>query len=352
MSLNNFFNLIYNEVMKTYIRKSTWVMYIILAVLIIGFGSLNKMFMDDTELRSYGDDWREELRAENEEIEKKIAIHDEKIAAYDEKYGDSNQDEHGFDEKRWEMEMDYPDIYILEQNNLHLEKDVKPSGYGAWQFVAESSMFLSIVSLLTIIVAAGIVAHEFRWGTIKLLLIRPISRSVILLSKYISVLLFALFTLLFVLITAWLSGVVLFGLENISEYMQIYGVNENNEFVDKLVPVASQVFPSYGYGLVNLVMMTTFAFMISAIFRNSSLAIGLAIFLMLSGNTATDILAALDFPLTKYILFANTNLKQYADGFVQIKGMTLGFSIMVLIVYYVIFVGLAWFFFVRRDVTN
>src|SRR5690625_7731056 len=92
----------------------------------------------------------------------------------------------------------------VEINNYYLEHDIQPSTYGAWQFVADNAGLLSIVSLLTIIVAAGIVANEFRWGTIKLLLIRPISRTKILASKYIAVLLFAFFTLLFVLVFSWI----------------------------------------------------------------------------------------------------------------------------------------------------
>ncbi|MFD2875395.1 ABC transporter permease [Paenibacillus rhizoplanae] len=40
--------------------------------------------------------------------------------------------------------------------------------------------------------AADSVAGEFTWGTIKLLLIRPWSRSKILLSKYISLVIFSL----------------------------------------------------------------------------------------------------------------------------------------------------------------
>src|SRR5699024_11870156 len=71
----------------------------------------------------------------------------------------------------------------------------------------------------------------------------------------------------------------------------------------------------------------------------------LAIFLMMGGNMIVSIFA--DKPFAKYILFANTDLKQYADGYVMIEGMTLGFSIIVLIVYYLIFLLLSWVVFTK-----
>lgn len=304
-------------------------MYIILAVLVIGAGIITKSFNDYDTTNYDQDNWREVMEEENEEL----------IKANEEDY-ENYVDEDGF----------YfgPDLDTVDRNNVYLEADIQPSGYGAWQFVAENAGLLSIVSLLTIIVAAGIVAHEFRWGTIKLLLIRPISRTKILLSKYISVLLFALFTLLFVFIVGWIVGAILFGIDGANPHMLIYDYYNNDGY--RLVSVFNEIFSGYGYGLVDLVMMSTFAFMISAVFRNSSLAIGVAIFLMMGGSMIVGIFA--DKPFAKYILFANTDLKQYADGHVMIEGMTLGFSIIVLIVYYLIFLLLSWAVFTKRDVAG
>lgn len=326
-------------------------MYIILAVIIIGFGTLNKGFLIEEDARTYGDDWREVLQEENESILKEQAEIEQKLADYDKKNPDqaSSGD---YDTERYEIEWDAPDLEKIVQNSMYLEKDLKPTGYGAWQFVADNANVLAVVAMLSIIVAAGIVAQEFRWGTIKLLLIRPISRTKIILSKYIGVLIFTFVTLLFVLILSWLIGALLFGIEGANPQMLLFDMTniDNVDMTGKLVSTYSQVIGGFGYGLVDLVMMTTFAFMISAIFRNSSLAIGVALFLYLVGGSITGVLAVLDIPLTKYILFINSDLKQYADGNVWIEGMTLGFSVTVLAVYYLIFIALSWIFFVKRDV--
>lgn len=318
MSLGNLFKLIYNELIKIYILKSTWIMYIALAVIIVASGFLSSAF--DDYRTSYSDDnWQEELQQENANLEQEMQ-------------------EVGFFQEYNTLE--------IEKNNYYLENDIKPFGYGAWQFTNDQQFMMSIVSLLTIIVAGGIIANEFRWGTIKLLLIRPISRSKILLSKYIAVLLFALITLLFVVAVSWIVGAIFFGVEGLNpKIVQIDG--------DSLVfiSVIGELAAGYGYKLVNLVMMGTFAFMISSIFRNSALAIGTAVFLMFAGNSIVLFFSQREW--AKYILFANTDLSQYASDFgPMIPGMTLEFSIIVLIVYYIIFMVAAWTVFAKRDIAG
>lgn len=320
--MSNFIKLVGNELGKIYIRKSSWIMYIIIAVLVIGGAALSHSFVDTGE-KYQGDDWREVMQQENEEI--------------------MNQMEDRESQSGVSVTMTSTQV---EKNNFHLENDIQPTGYGTWQYVLENQGLLSIVSLLTIIVAAGIVTNEFKWGTIKLLLIRPISRTKILLSKFTAVLIFALVTLLFLLVSSWLTGAAFFGIEgwNPSVVMQ-----QGGEYV--LVEVGSEIITEYGLGMVNLVMMTTFAFMISIVFRNNALAVGTAIFLMLAGNTVVGIFSQYDW--AKYILFANTDLSQYTNNFgPPIEGMTMGFSISMLVVYFVIFMVLSWLVFTKRDVAG
>ncbi|HLS08753.1 ABC transporter permease [Lentibacillus sp.] len=315
--MGNFFQLLINEQIKLYIRKSTWIMYIIIAVLVVGLAFLTNFAMDQME--NYQDDnWRQTLQDENAEMKKEME-QDDMMQSFN-----SSQ---------------------IEKNNFYLENDIQPRSYDAWQFVMENKFLLSLVSLFTIIVAAGIIANEFKWGTIKLLLIRPITRTIILASKYASVLLFALFTLLFVLIFSWIVGALFFGVNGMDPHIVL---NQSEGYA--YVSIIRQIIEGYGLQLVTLVMMATFAFMISAIFRQSSLAIGVAIFLMLSGNAIVSFFS--DYDWAKYILFANTNMDQYINGSPMFEGMSLGFSITVLAVYYVMFLAVSWLFFTKRDVAG
>jgi ABC-2 type transport system permease protein len=100
---------------------------------------------------------------------------------------------------------------------------------------------------------------------------------------------------------------------------------------------------------IDVLMVMTLAFMISSVFRNSSLAIGISIFLLLTGGNVTSLLAS-RYEWAKYILFANTNLMQYFDGVPMVEGMTLGFSVIMLIIYFIIFQLLAFWVFTKRDI--
>lgn len=81
---------------------------------------------------------------------------------------------------------------------------------------------ISFAGLFVITVAAGIVANEFSWGTVKLLVIRPISRFKILLAKYVTVLLFALALLFILFASAGITGLALFGAGDGSQVHLVY----------------------------------------------------------------------------------------------------------------------------------
>src|SRR5699024_8039155 len=91
-----------------------------------------------------------------------------------------------------------------------------------WMFISISSVGLySVVALFGVIIASDIVASEFTWGTIKMLLVRPQKRGIILLSKFIAVLLFTLLLLTELLVGSWVIGGFIFGFDGMSSTMTI-----------------------------------------------------------------------------------------------------------------------------------
>lgn len=231
----------------------------------------------------------------------------------------------------------------VKKNEYAIEHDISPQRETGWDFAQSMSAMISLVTILTVIVAGDSIASEFSWGTIKLLLIRPVSRTKILISKYISTLGFALLLLLILFIWSAIVGAALFGVAADQPY--IYADKAGTVHEGSII---THVLTTYGMQSVSLLMIVTFAFMISAIFRSSSLSIGLSIFLLFTGTTAVQLLSK--YGWAKYILFANLDLRQYFDGMPLIEGMTLGFSLIVLAVYFVVFQLAAWLLFTKRDV--
>lgn len=313
-------NLIRNEWMKSFNRIGTYTMIGILVLFVLGIGGIEK-YMDVKHPPKENPNWKTELQQQN--IQYQTDLKGNNSDSYKE--------------------------YLkgeVAKNNYRIEHDIAPNEKMlVWKFVESSSGLIQLVGMFVIVIAAGIVASEFSWGTIKLLLIRPMSRSKILLSKYLAVLLFAGFFLLILFGLSTLVGWVLFGTED-TTYLT-YSAGKVTE-----MPILLYLGKVYLYASINMLMLSTMAFMISAVFRNSSLAIGISLTLMFVGSTITNILAMqFDFEWTKYILFANTNLMMYENGQVLVEGMTKGFSITVLLAYFIVFMFFSFFIFKKRDVT-
>lgn len=315
----NLVRLVQNENMKIFRRIGTWVMIglLLLATGVLGIMIKQNLFGDD----DLGPNWKQKLEKQVKQDQKLLKSEDIPPSA----------------KEHYEKN--------IQINQHRIDHEIVPEGQTLWGYMYKTADVTSLITLFTIIVGATSVAGEFSWGTIKLLLIRSASRSKILLSKYLSTLLFALALLAILFLFSLVFGAILFGFGGWDTPHLTYDngqVIEHNQIL--------HVLSLYGLECVNLLMMVTFAFMISTVFRSSSLAIGLAIFLMFAGTNAVGILSLQGYEWVKYILFANTDLSQYLEGEPLIKGMTLPFSVTVLAVYFFIFNAISWIVFKKRDV--
>jgi len=76
----------------------------------------------------------------------------------------------------------------------------------------------------------------------------------------------------------------------------------------------------------------------------------LGVFLVFSGNTVVTILHVLGIYQAKYILFANTDLLAVINGNTGFINHTLGFALINIAVYMLVFLWTAWDGFVRNDI--
>lgn len=314
--------LLKNEVIKIYKRPSTLVLLFVLFICIGAIGAFNKYQQTGYSVPD-NEEWKRGLTLENKRYEEQLQNESlpEETAHY----------------------------YIREIaiNEYRLEHDYSTNvDYNVWNFVSDSSNLISFIGMLLIIIASGIVANEFQWGTIKLLLIRPISRSKILLSKYITVLLYGMIMLVLLFSFSYLIGSIWFGLPD--EYYPYLSYVQNEV---KEQSMATHLWIDYSLKFVSILMLTTFAFAISTVFRNSAISIGISLFLLFIGEPITMLLASW-FEWAKFLLFANTDLTRYYESTPLISGMSLSFSIMILIIYFIIFQVIAFTVFKKRDIAN
>ncbi|WP_251555198.1 ABC transporter permease [Neobacillus muris] len=313
-------NLIVNEWIKIFKRPGTYVMMGLLVLAVIATGTLNKIY--DNGDQTVNPQWEQQVQQQITQDQKQLSELPPTAATY---------------KKNLQRQ--------IAINQYRLDHQIPPDNEATgWTFINDSTSLISFAGLFTIIVAAGIVASEFGWGTVKLLLIRPIKRYKILLSKYLTVLLFGLLMLLILFGSAAILGFALFGAGDGSTTHLAYS---NGTVVEQSMLL--YLIKTYFLSSIDVVMITTMAFMISAVFRNSSLAVGLSIFLLLMGGQVTTLIAT-RYEWAKYSLFANTNLTQYTDGVPLVEGMTVGFSVIMLLIYFFVFLLLAFGVFTKRDV--
>ena len=212
------------------------------------------------------------------------------------------------------------------------------STISSWDAISQLSFLYYLATIFAAVVAADIVAGEFTWGTIKLLLIRPWTRTKVLASKLLALI---LFTLLITVVFFLASSLISFAMypENTTSLM----------YSDDVSPLA-YMLEDILYRYIDLLVIALFSFMISAVFRSSGIAIGLSMFILFTGGIFTMLFNPVRYPWAKYTLFVNMDLSQYRGGQEGVAGMTLGFSITVLLSYVLLFLLVSWLVFKKRDV--
>lgn len=313
----SFLRLVHNENVKLYKRKILWIMTgIILAIM-----SLNIMItMNLSPDRS--DNWREQLQQEIQTL-KEEAHRDQEFTSL-----------HDF----YELE--------IQMKEYHLNHDIMPIYENTLLGFVKSSIALTgIINLFVIVISSSIVSQEYSWKTLKLLLLRPVQRYKLVLAKYVAILFNAAVILLCLTILAFAIGSIWFGWKDVSlryVYM-VSGEIKDMSFFTYLIKYLGSKF-------ISMAMIAAFALMISTIFKNNALAITLAIVLQSAGSFITSLLTLLKLEkVSKYLFFSNTNLYQYVEG-TPPEGMSLGFSLGVLAVYFFVFMTVSLVIFQRRDV--
>ncbi|MEW9503376.1 ABC transporter permease subunit [Jeotgalibacillus marinus] len=225
-------------------------------------------------------------------------------------------------------------------NDYRLANDLPPNSDSIWTYLDNIFVLITMVGLFTIIIASGIVASESSWGTIKLLMIRPIPRWKILLSKFITVATFGLAMIGILVTISVILGFILFDTGGTLTHLSY----ENGVVVEG--NMLAYLMKGYMFKSINVILLATMSFMISAVFRNSSMALGISLFLYFVGGTATGFIA-MYYDWAKYSLFANTDLSR---SYPLVEGMTMTFSVIMILIYFALFVTLAFTVFTKRDI--
>lgn len=225
-----------------------------------------------------------------------------------------------------------------------IEHDIPPdTSRNVWRFIADNHLLLAITGLYLITMSVYIVASEYQQGTVKFLFLKPVPPLSVMAAKWLTITLLLIGVVCFLLASSWLTGLVLFGSSGPMETLVVVGdeVNVQHQAVAAL--------RHYALTAVGIWVMCAGAFALACVLRSVAVATAISLFLYYSGELVTRLLAA-RFEWAKYVLFANTDLNAYFEGRAPAEGMSLVFSMVLLLVYLLLFAAVVFTTVHKRDV--
>ncbi|WP_198439489.1 ABC transporter permease [Aerococcus urinae] len=308
-------NLIKNELMKLFSRKLTKILLVILCIFAIGGSIATNSYKAQTE------DWR--IVAQ-----KTIEVNENRI----------------------ELMNLSPQLKADAENKVAISKYRLENNLPAPKATVTSAMLnisglVEMVIIMVLLSAAEIVSREYSDGTMKLLLIRPHSRLKILISKYLTIIIFGIIALLLTIITSGITNMFIYGFGNISS-VDLF-INQSGEIVQ--LSTLTQMLKMYGFSIFPILSYATIAFAISTIIKNSALAVGISLVTMILGNSMIE--ATSKIAWLKYLPFANSDMSLYIYHLQPRPEMSIFFSIGILLIYIVSFLYISLFVFNKRDVS-
>jgi ABC-2 type transport system permease protein len=128
-------------------------------------------------------------------------------------------------------------------------------------FIILSSLWVHIPFLIAL-VAGDLIAGEAAAGTLRILLIRPISRTQIVCAKFTAILIYVLAIVLFMAALSIGSGLLIFGEGDLFVMKDMLYIFESNDALWRIIA-------SFAFSFLSMSMVASLAFMLSALVDSS-----------------------------------------------------------------------------------
>ncbi|WP_066368029.1 ABC transporter permease [Neobacillus fumarioli] len=322
--------LIQNEMLKLIAKKRLVVIAIIIGVLVALFTYAQYRQVQTQQEKLGTKDWRTILQ-------KQIVDTTNRLSST----GMSDE---------WRRELQI----MVKQEQYYLDHNINPNAPGAPTFVRvflENSIGL-FIPLMVMVIASDLVSSEYSLGTVKLLLTRPVKRWKILLSKYITLILaVSLIIAIAGALSYGISGFV-FGFKGWGAPI-LTGFNVTKAGLNtanvKLLSLWEFLLMDFGLVWFVAVVVGTLSFMLSVLIRSTAAGMGIMLAALISGAILNNMVSSWN--SAKYLFMVNLQLTDYLAGNPPpIQGMTLSFSITVLLFWWAAALFVSFFVFTKKDV--
>lgn len=134
---------------------------------------------------------------------------------------------------------------------------------GYWICFAILNLLLIHVPILVALVAGDIIAGEANMGTLRLLLTKPISRTKVMLTKFMACVIYTIMLLVWMALLSLLLSVILFGTNDLVVAKEVELLQ-----IEK-VDVLWRYMAAFGFAAIALIVVAALAFLLSTISENS-----------------------------------------------------------------------------------
>lgn len=319
--------LILIELKKIFHKKSIYVIYILILIFVI---LNNILILQDKSKNNYLNEAKYQYQ---KNLELKESYKNKKLS-YNEKLKYQTILEN--------MELNK---YIID-NNKNIN-DYKTLNYQLKTTLEDYEIFIIIIILIT---SSTIISNELKEGTIKLLLIKPYTRNQILLSKYLSMIIVMVLSIIYLYLTQLLIGGFYLGFSSLQEKVVIYNFQLSTIMCYNIF---GYTFLRILLKLPMLILLSTLSFLISIITSNNILSLTISLIVYIFSASIKSLAINYNLKIMKYLLTMNWNINEYLFGKLsEYKYLNLTTSIIICIIYYIFLLVLSFIIFNKKDIKN
>ena len=264
-------------------------------------------------------------------------------------YIQSSQGKNLTDEEKSEIN-GYLEKANLYKYDLYNDTEYQNTATANYTFQNSIGTYIAIIVMIVVIVAGVSISEEFNKGTVKLLVVRPYSRTKILISKLIAVFITMLITTATILLLQFIIGGIVYGFGTYMMNIVQFDFTTNSIVTLNIFAYLGLIFICK---LPIFILIGTLAFALSTLFLNSPLAVALPILGYMGSDMINMIAISYKWDWVKYFVTPNWDLSQYLfGGTPMFSGISVEFSITICAIYFVIMLVASIVSFKKRNIKN
>lgn len=264
-------------------------------------------------------------------------------------YIQSSQGKNLTDEEKSEINGYLKNAYLYKYD-LYNDTEYQNTATANYTFQNSIGTYIAIIVMVVVIIAGVSISEEFNKGTVKLLLVRPYSRTKILISKLIAVFITMLITTVAILLLQFIIGGIVYGFGTYMMNVVQFDFTTNSIITLNILAYLGLIFICK---LPIFILIGTLAFTLSTLFLNSPLAVALPILGYMGSDMINMIAISYKWDWVKYFVTPNWDLSQYLfGGTPMFSGISVEFSITICAIYFVIMLVSSIVSFKKRNIKN